>query len=146
MFGLSSSNSLSLSREFIAPPAVPGIIPPSAVALWTALALNLSTMLRLSVLVTVTCALACALIAAGQQQSQQQSQHYCRISRHHQLCRRQPPSPACGRLLQHGSTPQLRQMVLHLHNMYRSKTARGGAMAVDGSLPPAAAMMELVSS
>ena len=101
-------------------------------------------MLRLGVLAAVVCALTCALTATGQQR--RDPQRYCRLHRDHQLCNRRPPSPAmCGRVIWQGATPPLRQLVLDMHNVVRSQTARGKVKGYDDFLPQAANMMQLVS-
>ena len=95
-------------------------------------------MVRLAIFTLLTC----TLVVTGQQE------HYCRFSSDHELCDLTPPSrEECGLVLESGVNAELQRVILDEHNVLRNSAAAGKLRDgnLDGFLPEAANMMELVS-
>ena len=69
---------------------------------------------------------------------------YCAITQSHTMCQFKPGevSERCGKVKTHKITEQIKQRLLDQHNELRRKVAKGE----EPSQPPAANMMELVTS
>ncbi|XP_037077104.1 scoloptoxin SSD976-like [Pollicipes pollicipes] len=86
--------------------------------------------------------LLCALDSSGQRRAD-----FCRITQQHFLCQQREPSPNCGQVYQRGISRQLAQDLVHVHNVMRSRVARGlvDGQGGGGKLPQAADMLELTN-